>query len=105
MNRRIFENSTFLKELYYDRPRRRKELIAESSDDQIQTISHIAYKIYHATLMISIVHRRKLREFRKTIQFLASGRISVSRKRRVLLVYHKLIPLLIKPLLHLLDEQ
>ena len=105
MNRGIIENSAFLKELYFVSPRRRKEMIEQSSSNQIHAISNIARLIYNGTMTISVQHRRKLRQFRKTIQFLVSGRVSVSRKKRTMLVYHSLIPLLIKPLLNLLDEQ
>jgi len=80
-------------------------MIEQSSNNQIRAISDIAKRIYNGTIMISLQHRQQLRQLRKTIKFLASGRVRLSRKKRTMLVYHRLIPLLIKPLLNLLDEQ
>ena len=105
MNRRIFQNSAFLKSLYYAQPLQRKQMIQFISQDQIRVISDIAEKILQGRLVVNNVHREKLKHYKRTIRFLANQRISTNRKRRTMLAFHDVIPLLIKPILHLLDEQ
>jgi len=105
MSRRIFQNSAFLKALYYAQPLQRKQMIEHISQDQIRVISDIAEKILQGRLVVNNVHREKLKHYKRTIRFLANQRISTNRKRRTMLAFHNVIPLLIKPILHLLDEQ
>jgi len=105
MNRRIFQNSAFLKALYYAQPLQRKQMIQFISQDQIRVISDIAEQILQGRLVVNNVHREKLKHYKRTIRFLANQRVSTNRKRRTMLAFHNVIPLLIKPILHLLDEQ
>jgi hypothetical protein len=98
MNRRIFQNSAFLIALYNVQPLQRKF-------HQIRAISDIAIKIVQGRVAVNNVHRQKLRHYKQTIRFLANQRISTNRKKRRMLAFHDVIPLLIKPILHLLDEQ
>ena len=105
MNRRIFQNSVFLKALYYAQPIQRKLMIDFISQEQIRAISDIAEKILRGRLNVNRAHRQKLKHYKRTIRFLANSRISANRKKRTMLTFHDVIPLLIKPILHLLDEQ
>ena len=74
------------------------------SQDQIRTISDIAKKILQGRLSVNNIHREKLKHYKRTIRFLANPRIGANRKKRTMLAFHDVIPLLIKPVLHLLDE-
>ena len=105
MNRRIFQNSAFLIALYYAQPLQRKFMIEFISPDRIRAISNIAIKIVQGRVAVNNIHRQKLRHYKRTIRFLANQRISTNWKKRTLLAFHDVIPLLIKPILHLLDEQ
>ena len=115
MNRCIFANSAFFKALYYTGPLQRKRMIEHISPDQIEAISKLASKILQGTLVmlkflfIPIVvlnnrYKEKLKHYKCTIQFLANQRISTNRKKRTMLAFHNVLPKLIKPILHLLDE-
>ena len=105
INRRIFQNSAFLKALYYAQPLHRKLIIEFISQDQMYDISDIAEKILQGRLVVNNVHKEKLKHYKRTIRFLANRRIDGNRKRRTMLAFHDVIPLLIVPILHLLDEQ
>lgn len=97
MNRRILRNSTFIKALYFAEPLQRKQMIESISED-------IAKNILDGRLAVNNVHKQKLKQYKRTIRFLASQRINQDRKKRTMLLFHNVIPLLIKPILHLLDE-
>ena len=101
MNRRIFQNSA----LYYAQSLQRKFMIEFISPDQIRAISDIAITIVQGRVAVNNVHRQKRRHYKRTIRFLAYQRISTNREKRTILAFHDVIPLLIKPILHLLDEQ
>lgn len=101
----IFTHSTFLKHLYYAQPREREFLIEGILPNQIRAISYLAERILNGSLTINRIHQYKLRQYKNTIRVLANQRISVRRKKQTLIAYHKLLPLLIKPILHLLEEQ
>lgn len=104
MNGRIFRNSTFIKTLYFAEPTERKQMIDSMSNDEICAMSDIAKNILNGRLSLTNVHKQKLKQYKRTIRFLASQRINLNRKRRTMLVFHNVIPLLIKPIVHLLDE-
>jgi hypothetical protein len=95
MNRRIFQNSTFLIALCYVQLLQRKF-------HQIRAISDIAIKIVQERVA---VNKTKTSTLQGTNRFLANQRISTNRKKRTMPAFHDVIPLLIKPILHLLDEQ
>ena len=104
MNSRIIQNAAFIKALFYADPLERRQMLRDISLEQIRAISDIAKNILHGRYVIDNTHREKLRQYRSTIRSLASGRISTSRKKRTMLVFHRVIPLLILPILRLLDE-
>lgn len=104
MSRRIFQNSAFIKALYHAQPLQRKQMIEYMSQDQIRAISDIASRILQGRLIVNSVHRQKLKHHKRTIRFLASQRISLSRKKQTMLAFHDVIPIIIKPIVHLLDE-
>jgi len=104
MNRRILRNTNFTKALYFAEPLQRKEMIESISQDDICAVSDISKNILEGRLVINYVHRQKLKQYKRTIRFSASPRINTNRKKQTMLVFHNVIPLLIKPVLHLLDE-
>jgi len=104
MSRRIFENSAFLKALYHAEPTQRKLMIEVITIDQIRTLCEITLKILQGRLELSNLHRQKLKDYKRTLRSLVSTRIDHLRKKKILLTFHRIIPLLIKPVLHLLDE-
>jgi len=67
-------------------------------------LSEITLKILQERLTLNNTHKEKLKDYKRVKRSLASHRISVMRKKRTLLTFESLIPLLIKPILHLLDE-
>jgi hypothetical protein len=62
MNRRIFQNSTFLIALYYVQLLQRKL-------HQIRAISDIAIEIVQERVAVNNVHRQKLRHYKEQIDF------------------------------------
>ena len=50
-------------------------------------------------------YKKKLRRYKDVIRSLASRHVSRSRKKETLLKFHAVIPLIIKPLLQLLDDE
>ena len=74
------------------------------TNEQMRVLTEIIVKILRGRLIVNAVHREKLKDYQNVIRFLASNRISLVRKKRTLLTFHQLIPLLIKPVLHLLNE-
>jgi hypothetical protein len=104
MNRHIFQNSAFLKALYHAEPIQRKLMIEVITIDQIRTLCEITLKILQGRLDLSNLHRQKLKDYKRTLRSLVSTRINPLRKKKILLIFHKIIPLLIKPVLHLLNE-
>lgn len=104
MNRQIIQNSAFLKAIYFSIPTERKRMIELMGDEETRVICEIALKILHRRIIINLKHKEKLKDYKNVIRSLASHRISLTRKKRILLTFHHLIPLLIKPIIHLLDE-
>ena len=104
MNRHIFQNSAFLKALYHAEPIQRKLMIEVITIDQIRTLCEITLKILQGRLDFGNLRRQKLKNYKRTLRSLASTRINPLRKKKILLTFHKIIPLLIKPVLHLLNE-
>jgi len=104
MNGCILRNSAFIKALYHTEATQRKHMIETMSDDEIHAVSDIAKNILNGRLVVNNVHKQKLKQYKRTIRFLASRMINVNRKRRTMLVFHSVIPLLLKPIVHLLDE-
>ena len=72
--------------------------------DQIRALVEIVINILRGRINIHNIHRERLRHYQNVMRSLASRRISVARKKRTFLAFHDLIPLLIQPILHLLDE-
>jgi hypothetical protein len=104
MNRQIIQNSAFLNAIYYSKPTERKRMLDLMGDEETRVICEIALKILHGRIIINLKHKEKLKDYNNVIRSLASHRISLTRKKRTLLTFHNLIPLLIKPILHLLAE-
>ena len=104
MNRKIIQNSAFLNAIYYSKPTERKRMLDLMGDEETRVICEIALKILHGRIIINLKHKEKLKDYNNVIRSLASHRISLTRKKRTLLTFHNLIPLLIKPILHLLAE-
>ena len=73
-------------------------------DDATRVISEIALSMFNGRIIINLKHKEKLKDYKNVIRSLASHRISLTRKKRTLLTFHILIPLLITPILHLLAE-
>ena len=67
-------------------------------------MSDIAKNILEGKLVVNYVHRQKLKQYKATIRFSASPRLKTNRKKQTMLVFHNVLPLLIKPVPHLLDE-
>ena len=104
MNRHIFQNSAFLKALYHAEPIQRKLMIEVITIDQIRTLCEITLKILQGRLDLSNLHTQKLKDYKRTLRSLATTRYNPLRKKKILLTFHKIIPLLIKPVLHLFNE-
>ena len=104
MSRRITQQSPFLKLLYDCKPRLRKALIQHAERDQIDALSQITLNILRGNVSVSDAHKKKLKRYKEVIRSLASRRVSLARKKQTLLKFHALLTLLIKPVIHLLDE-
>jgi hypothetical protein len=51
-------------------------------------------KILHGRIIINLKHKEKLKDYKNVIRSLASHRISLTRKKRTLLTFYILIPIL-----------
>ena len=79
-------------------------MIEFADREQLKVLCDIAEKILRGRIIIHRVHRQKLKDYKRVIRSLASHRINIERKRNTLLAFHELIPLLIRSIMHLLDE-
>lgn len=104
MSRRIIQHSTFLKALYHAEPIQRKIMIESITNDETLAICDIASKILRGRINMITIHWEKLKDYKRVLRSLACPGINVTRKKRTLLAFHTFLPLLIKPVLHLLDE-
>lgn len=105
MNRHIFQHAAFLKDLYFAEPLERKLIIESMSGDQTDAISNITLLILQGRLVVNNLHKQKLKQYKQTMRCLANPRIGVIRKKRTMQAFHKPLPLLIKSVIHLIDEQ
>lgn len=105
MSRHIIENFAFLKALYYAEPLQRKLMIDLITIKKVQAFSEIASFLLQGRISLPNIHKHKLKDYWLTVRSLAKARISVGRKKRTLHTFHYLLPLLIKPVLSILDEQ
>lgn len=104
MNRHIERNSAFLRRIYYSEARNRKHLIETAELQHIIILSMIARKILKGHINISLGYKEKLKEYKTVMRTLASRRVSNERKRRTLATQHRILPLLIQPILHMLPQ-
>lgn len=105
MASKITTHSAFLKFIYASEPRQRKVLIQSATNNQIDVLSEIALNVYRGVLELSQQHINKLRPYELNIRGLASRSVTHARKKKILTRKHSLIPLLIKPVLHLLHPE
>lgn len=75
-----------------------------ANQDQLKAICDVAKKILQGSININQFHREKLRQFKDVIRSLSSPQINLTRKKRTLIAFHQLIPLLLHPVMHLFDE-
>lgn len=102
--RRIAQQTAFLKLLHMCPARQRKALIQYVTDEQLEVLFQIAFNILQRNVPMNDVHKKKMKRYRVVIRSLCNLRVSKARKRQSLLRFDSLIPYLIKPVLHLLDE-
>lgn len=84
-------------------PNERKTLVRFTEEEHIQTLCDIAKNILQGRITVSIANQQKLNQYKTVIRSISSSRIDMARKRRMLLSFNHLIPLLIKPIIHILD--
>ena len=104
MNALLTRNSGFLRQLYESPPTERKILLENSTAEQIEAISLIASQILNGQILLSRSQSLRLRRHRRVLQSLANTRISINRKRRILLYFHEIVPLLAQQVLLVMDE-
>ena len=103
MSNILQRNGAFIRLLYECPPRQRKSLIQYITDDQLRALSQIALNVLQGNVPITDSYKKKLKRYKDVIRSLASRQISKARKRRALLKFHTVVPLLIKPALLLLN--
>lgn len=103
MSNILQRNGAFIRLLYECPPRQRKSLIQYITDDQLRALSQIALNVLQGNVPITDSYKKKLKRYKDVIRSLASRQISKARKRRALLKFHTVVPLLIKPALPLLN--
>ena len=104
MNTLIARNSGFLKLLYQSSRPERKTLIENSTTEEIRSISAIASKIIQGQIILSQAHNSALHQYRRVLRALVSPRISTRRKRRTLLAFIQIVPILAQQVLVVMDE-
>ena len=104
MSRRIFQNSTFLKNIYHATPFHRGLMIQFITNDQVLALSLIARKIFRRTVHISNSLKTKLEPYMRWVRLLSHSQLDMRRRKIILRTFPDMIPLLIRPILHLLDE-
>lgn len=75
------------------------------TDEQLAALSQIALNTLRGNVPIANAYRKKTRCYKDVIRSLATRHVSRSRKKETLLKFHAVIPLIIKPLLRLLDDE
>lgn len=103
MSSLLERQGAFIRLLYDCPPRQRKSLIQYITDDQLRALSQIALNVLRGNVPITDSYKKKLKRYKDVIRSLASRQISKARKRKALLKFHAVVPLLIKPALQLLN--
>ena len=97
MSQRIRRHKYFLRFLCNAEPCRRKFTICLSTGDQINAINEIALNLKMDNLRVPKKNKSKLAAYNKLITILGERSIPNHKKRRLLVKYHVVIPLLLKP--------
>lgn len=74
----------YLKLLYKSKGKIRKDLLANSTNNQLKALQTICKNLKGGGIVLTPTKKRKLARFKSTIRFLASPKNSQKRKRRVL---------------------
>ena len=101
----IGRNSSFLKNLYYSSEFHRKVMIEVSNADQLESLCQIAEKIVFREIFITDDQKQQLLVYRGTIALMGRLFLADNTIRTLLLANIGVIPHLIQPVLHLLDEE
>lgn len=96
MSKCTLRNAEFLKELC---KKNRRSQIKKPTSDNIQSLTEIARNALKGNINYNISTKKKLNKFKKQIRNLAAKRISVKKKKNILLQRGGFLPLLITPVL------
>ena len=73
--------------------------------DQILALSEIARTVIRRRVHISNSLKEKLTPYKRWVRYLAQTQLGTVWKKRILRTFPDMLPLLIQPFLHLLDEE
>ena len=100
----LTRNADFLRLLYVSSRPEREALIVNSTTDEIRALSLIASKILQGEITPSHTDQTRLRRCNHVLRALASTTISLQRKRRTLIAFHSVVPILAQQVLAVMHE-
>lgn len=105
MHRRIRKQRAFLAFMLSANTTQQRIIIKSLTSEQYDVISEIAaLNIYTGTYPLSNKYINQLKPYHSNIRSLGSREVASKQKRRILLNNLPLLPLLLKPIVHHLDQ-
>lgn len=102
MHRRIRKQRAFLAFMLSANITQQRIIIKSLTSEQYDVFSEIALNIYTGTYPLSNINQ--LKPYHSNIRSLGSREVASKQKRRILLNNLPLLPLLMKPIVHHLDQ-
>lgn len=104
MAQAIASNGAFLRFLQQCNKNQRKALLQNLTKDQMTALSQVALNILKGHVTIKSDYIKMLRPYEEIILLLSSHGVSRLKKKKALLSHQALLPLLIKPIIPLLED-
>lgn len=104
MHGRIRKQRAFLAFMLSANTTQQKIIIKSLTSEQYDVISEISLNIYTGTYPLSNKYINQLKPYHSNIRSLGSREVASKQKRRILLNNLPLLPLLLKPIVHHLDQ-
>ena len=104
MNRRIRKQKAFLPFMLSANTVQQRMIIKALTSEQYDVISEIALNIYTGTYPLSKKYINQLKPYHPYIRSLGSREVTSKTKREILLKHLPLLSLLLKPIVHHLEQ-
>ena len=104
MSRLVRSQSAFLNLLYSTSDLQRKALLKTITTKQLNALCEIIYNIYKRTVKLSQYFVKKLVPFKAEILTLINKRVSEAKKKATLIKLRTILPIVLKPVLSLINN-